>query len=319
MHTSTHWLAIRDGKTIGNGGGGPYCEFIVKESNDNVVLESVQYRGQHVGVQPNGTVKEPGRTGTGQHAQFRLIVHTQPHAVSDVSRQMAGLQLTSPLLGMFAHGCVMILVSKSSGKSLRSFHGTAQGIGGQGAHAQWKVHLRRPGVIALQNMHTSEHWLAIRDGQTIGNAKGGPFCEFVLQAVNDHVVLESTQYPRQHVGVLPDGTMKRPAETGTGNHAQFKPILHQQAPASAPPTQVPPPHGHYYPPAQSGPPPPQNPAYPLGNQPPPPYGYPGYQAPPPAGYPGYQAPPPAGYQAPPTAGYPGYQQPPPGSGYPYQH
>ena len=36
--------------------------------------------------------------------------------------------------GMFAHGCVMILVSKSSGKSLRSFHGTAQGIGGQGAH-----------------------------------------------------------------------------------------------------------------------------------------------------------------------------------------
>ena len=48
-------------------------------ANDNVVLESVQYRGQHVGVQPNGTVKEPGRTGTGQHAQFRLIVHTQPH------------------------------------------------------------------------------------------------------------------------------------------------------------------------------------------------------------------------------------------------
>lgn len=35
--------------------------------------------------------------------------------------------------------------------------------------AQWKVHVRRPGVIALQNMHTSQHWLAIRDGKTIGN------------------------------------------------------------------------------------------------------------------------------------------------------
>lgn len=46
--------------------------------NGNVVLESVQYRGQHVGVLPNGTVKEPGRTGTGQHAQFRFIQHSQP-------------------------------------------------------------------------------------------------------------------------------------------------------------------------------------------------------------------------------------------------
>lgn len=41
----------------------------------HVVLESVQYRGQHVGVRPNGAIKEPGRTGTGQHAHFILNVH----------------------------------------------------------------------------------------------------------------------------------------------------------------------------------------------------------------------------------------------------
>ena len=40
-----------------------------------MVLESVQYPGQHVGVYPNGTVKEPGKTGTGAHAQFVLILH----------------------------------------------------------------------------------------------------------------------------------------------------------------------------------------------------------------------------------------------------
>ena len=116
-----------------------------------------------------------------------------------------------------ADGNVVILQSWASGKSLRSFHGTAQGVGGFGVHgticiqqsaysytiffplcpslppslpsppppplslslslclsvclsaAQWKVHVRRPGVIALQNIHTSEHWLAIRDGKTIGN------------------------------------------------------------------------------------------------------------------------------------------------------
>ena len=39
------------------------------------MLESVTYRGQHVGVLPNGTVKEPGRTGTGRHAQFVLNIH----------------------------------------------------------------------------------------------------------------------------------------------------------------------------------------------------------------------------------------------------
>ena len=39
------------------------------------MLESTQYPGQHVGVYPNGTVKEPGKTGTGAHAQFVVIEH----------------------------------------------------------------------------------------------------------------------------------------------------------------------------------------------------------------------------------------------------
>lgn len=41
----------------------------------HIVLESVQYRGQHVGVLPDGTVKEPRRTGTRNHAQFILHMH----------------------------------------------------------------------------------------------------------------------------------------------------------------------------------------------------------------------------------------------------
>lgn len=49
-----------------------------------------------------------------------------------------------------------------------------------------------------------------------------------MAVVNDHVVLESTQYPGQHVGVRPDGSVKAPTETGTGAHAQFRPIVHMQ-------------------------------------------------------------------------------------------
>ena len=34
--------------------------------------------------------------------------------------------------------------------------------------AQFTVHVRRPGVIALQNVHDSNKWLAILDGKLIG-------------------------------------------------------------------------------------------------------------------------------------------------------
>jgi hypothetical protein len=133
----------------------------------------------------------------------------------------------SALLSQLVEGNVVILQSRASGKTLRSLHGTAQGTGGYGAHAQWKVHVRRPGVIALQGTHTPEHWLAIRDGRTIGNAKGGRYCDFIVQEVQGHIVLESVQYRGQHVGVLPDGTVKEPGRTGTGQHAQFVLTLHK--------------------------------------------------------------------------------------------
>ena len=56
------------------------------------MLESVQYRGQHVGVLPSGEIREPGRTGTGQHAQFRLIQHKKP----EVSINSVCLQINGP-------------------------------------------------------------------------------------------------------------------------------------------------------------------------------------------------------------------------------
>ena len=41
-------------------------------------------------------------------------------------------------------------------------------------------------------------------------------------------MLESVRFPGQHVGVLPDGSIKPPTQTGKGPHAQFKPTLHQR-------------------------------------------------------------------------------------------
>ena len=40
----------------------------------HVVLESVRFPGQHVGVRESGEVKKPNHTGKGSHAQFTPIV-----------------------------------------------------------------------------------------------------------------------------------------------------------------------------------------------------------------------------------------------------
>ena len=64
---------------------------------------------------------------------------------------------------------MLILESYASGKSLRiSEAGNVQGTGGRGHFAQICIHMRCPGVVVLQNVHTPENWLAIIQGKTVG-------------------------------------------------------------------------------------------------------------------------------------------------------
>ena len=69
---------------------------------------------------------------------------------------------------MFTKGNIVILLSCASGKSLRINKGTVESRGGHGVLAQFRVHVRRPGVVALQNVNDSQNWLAIRNSQTLG-------------------------------------------------------------------------------------------------------------------------------------------------------
>ena len=56
---------------------------------------------------------------------------------------------------MFSEGNVVILESRASGKSLRINEANiVEGNGGQRELSQFRVHVRRPGVVALQNVHT---------------------------------------------------------------------------------------------------------------------------------------------------------------------
>ena len=67
---------------------------------------------------------------------------------------------------------MLILEFYASSRSLRiSETGDIQGTGGRGLFAQIRVHVRCPGVVALQNVHTSENWLAIILGKTVGTVR----------------------------------------------------------------------------------------------------------------------------------------------------
>ena len=73
---------------------------------------------------------------------------------------------------MFSEGNIVILRSCASNMNLRIHEGgVVQGLGGDGYFAQFRVHVRRPGVVALQNVHTPENWLAINQGKTVGTVR----------------------------------------------------------------------------------------------------------------------------------------------------
>ena len=42
---------------------------------------------------------------------------------------------------------------------------------------------------------------------------------------NAYMAFESVMYPGQRLGILPDGTVKDPTQTGTGPHGRFIPII----------------------------------------------------------------------------------------------
>ena len=82
-----------------------------------------------------------------------------------------GTSLSLPTLNpqsMFTQGNVLVFQSNASNKSLRIRDGIVEGTGGRGELAQFTVHVRRPGVVALQNVKHQDQYLAIYEGSTSG-------------------------------------------------------------------------------------------------------------------------------------------------------
>ena len=73
----------------------------------------------------------------------------------------------------FGQGNVIIFESHASGKSIRidAHSDQVDGKGGNGTWAQFIVHVRGPGLIALQSVHRPDNWLGIIDGKLIGTVR----------------------------------------------------------------------------------------------------------------------------------------------------
>ncbi len=75
---------------------------------------------------------------------------------------------------------MVILRSYASNKHLViNTAGGVQGNGGRGVTTQFKVHVRRPGVVALQSVHKPVYWLAIHQGNTIGTVSAECIATYV--------------------------------------------------------------------------------------------------------------------------------------------
>jgi hypothetical protein len=207
-----------------DGVGGPYCPFVFKyirsekDGDDVIALESVAFPGQHVGVLPDRSIKKPSETHTGPHGQFVLRFHGD-HVIQELHKAAKA--------GKGVH-----FFPKSYSRSLRvnpDNHSEINSEGGTGTWATWFPVPAGPGGLFMFKNQQTGKFLRIDPGNKKLDADGvgGPYCPFIVkflhkEADGDNVVaLESVAFDDHHVGVLPDGKIKDPHQTGTGPHGQF--------------------------------------------------------------------------------------------------
>jgi len=161
-----------------------------------------------------------------------------------VEQAIGNLKLTGPAAQTakeFRHGRTLVLHSVAAGEALRMVDDNGAKIDARGGregkhspHAHWKVHVHTvtgQEHVKLENVRVPARWLRIDEHAKL-NAEGvgGEYTEFLLLCHNDGTISLGSKFWKSkgklyHVGVLPDGQPKPPAETGTGAHGRFRPIF----------------------------------------------------------------------------------------------
>jgi len=141
--------------------------------------------------------------------------------------------LSSPSLedrkfARLAHGAVVSLNSKASGKNLRIL-GTnvVDGLGGKGQQAKFIVH-RQGTTCRLQNLKHGLKFLKVQtDGELgVGDGKTTDCLFEIEQIVGTQVFTFKKVGYNAHIGVTPNGRAKNAFKTGNGAHGRFAVTKH---------------------------------------------------------------------------------------------
>ena len=216
------YLAINNDKLF-DGSGGVYCIFRVHVSDHDkeyISFESVKHPGQHMGILPTGNAKEPSKTGKGAHGSFMPIV-------MDITILLPPTQCKSTAYWSCQHGNVIYLTSASCGKNFRvNPSGEIDCKGEWGDYAKWIVETRGGGKVVLRCYKDPMKYLAVHKNK-LDTDVGATRDELILQDPTDpdkhphSICFAKAENPNWHVGVLPDGKIKEPDETGNGGHGTF--------------------------------------------------------------------------------------------------
>ncbi|XP_013396607.1 lipoxygenase homology domain-containing protein 1 isoform X2 [Lingula anatina] len=199
LENPKYHLAIDNGKVVGMGKGGAYCEFIIRPQRDrSIALESVKHTLQTVTIQKNGKAGDP---------RGSILDHTKMFFCycKGMFRDTGEIMLsTSPFQTLAVENDNTLI---ATGKRNRLAHFKVHKVGTEG------------NVRKFESLALPGQFIQIKDGQADCKGTGDGHCEFrvVRYKEKGFITLESVSDRGVALGMTADGTVRPTVDTGERN------------------------------------------------------------------------------------------------------
>jgi hypothetical protein len=190
-------LRIEKGLPDGGGKAGHQCWFTPQRKGNKWAFKT--FSVGYLGILPNGSAKPANKTGTGAHGVYTIKLLAPPTPWR-LNRHF-------------------FLQSQASKKNLRIMpNGQVNGTGGDGKLAEFRVSKVDGSKIQLTNEQGKT--LRVHGGTPDGGGGGGGLCWFTPKQLSVTTWVFATA-SGGYLGILPNGSAKPHAQTGTGVHGRF--------------------------------------------------------------------------------------------------
>ncbi|XP_055956181.1 lipoxygenase homology domain-containing protein 1 [Patella vulgata] len=200
-------LAIDNGRTVGHGKGGAYCDFRIHVQHDlTVLLESVKYPLQFLTLLDNGRPADP-RGGVDTDSSRIFYVYCK---------------------GMFRNrGVIMLRTSKTQTLAQDSEEGM-YGTGKINRTAHFKVHkVAENGVRMFESLINPGRFIRMQDKRIDCQGGKDEDSHFIVAKYPDkgYITLESATQRGLFIGLTPDGELKPTVDTGGKNVCLYPEVI----------------------------------------------------------------------------------------------